>query len=348
MSLTILEPGLCTLVVDAGRPHHRSLGVPVGGAADRFSFALGNGLVGNPPDAPALEITLAGPTLRAECDLACVVFGAPFHLTITSAVQKESLTPATARNLQSGKTKRGKQRRPGYRNKTAAEPTLTPISRRVAAGRTFTLRAGEILRIGGTAARIRAYLCIRGGIDAPVILGSRSGLQPLRAGERLSCKPGILRTRWIEPVVGAGDPILLRTLEGAQADWFRSQDWSRQIFTVTPASNRMGLRLQGEPLKLPARELVSEPVCPGTVQVTRDGQCIILGMDGQTIGGYPKLAHVIQADLDQLGQLRPGDRLQLVPVTLGEAEEAERRRRAVLREWLTRLAVTNNNSLRQE
>ena len=80
MTLRVLEPGLYTLVVDFGRPHHRSLGVPIGGAADRTSLALGNALVGNPPDAAALEINLAGPTLEAVHDLACVVYGAPFRL----------------------------------------------------------------------------------------------------------------------------------------------------------------------------------------------------------------------------------------------------------------------------
>src|SRR5712664_674142 len=80
MTLRVLEPGLYTLVVDFGRPHHRSLGVPIGGAADRTSLSLGNALVGNPPDAAALEINLAGPTLEAGCNLACVVYGAPFAL----------------------------------------------------------------------------------------------------------------------------------------------------------------------------------------------------------------------------------------------------------------------------
>src|SRR5262249_15069874 len=80
MSLRVLEPGLQTLVVDFGRPHSRSLGVPVGGAADRTSLALGNALVGNPPDAAALEFCLSGPTLEAQCELACVVYGAPFEL----------------------------------------------------------------------------------------------------------------------------------------------------------------------------------------------------------------------------------------------------------------------------
>src|SRR5262249_61631977 len=110
---------------------------------------------------------------------------------------------------------------------------------------------------------------------------------------------------------------------------------------VTPASNRMGLRLRGAPLSLPQRELVSEPVCPGTVQVTRDGQCIILGVDGQTFGGYPKIAQVISADLDLLGQLRPGDRVRMQRVTLGEAEEGYRQRQAVLRGGVMRLRVTH-------
>src|SRR5262245_40095957 len=80
-TLKILSPGLCTLLVDRGRPRTRSLGVPVGGATDCFSLALGNALVGNPPDTPALEVCLSGPVLRADEDLACVLFGAPFEMS---------------------------------------------------------------------------------------------------------------------------------------------------------------------------------------------------------------------------------------------------------------------------
>jgi antagonist of KipI len=112
------------------------------------------------------------------------------------------------------------------------------------------------------------------------------------------------------------------------------------LFTVGPASDRMGLRLFGEPLNWPDRELVSEPVCPGSVQVTRDGQCIILGVDGQTIGGYPKIAQVISADLDRLGQLRPGDRVFFVRVRLKRAEELYCKKRAELNEWVARLRVS--------
>ncbi len=98
----------------------------------------------------------------------------------------------------------------------------------------------------------------------------------------------------------------------------------------------MGLRIQGEPLKLPEREIVSEPVAPGAVQVTHDGQCIVLAVDGQTIGGYPKIAHVIQADLDRLGQLRPGDRVRFGRITPAEAATLYRQQEALLRHWVLR------------
>jgi antagonist of KipI len=99
----------------------------------------------------------------------------------------------------------------------------------------------------------------------------------------------------------------------------------------------MGLRLAGPALRLPDRELLSEPVCPGAVQATRDGQCVILGVDGQTIGGYPKIAQLISADLDKLGQLRPGDRLAFVHVTLPQAIQLYRVKATELGQWLDRL-----------
>jgi biotin-dependent carboxylase-like uncharacterized protein len=317
MSLRVLEPGLFTLVVDEGRPGWRSLGVPVGGAADREAVALGNALVGNPSGAAALEVTLSGPTVEAGCDLACVVYGAPFEL----ASDRQQLT----------------------------------------AGTTFTLHAGERLRVGGTPEGMRAYLCVGGGLDVPAVLGSRSGLAPLSAGAELPCRPGRIGRRFLrhhrEPVwPGGGLPAYLgpwrrlRVLPGPQADWFPARGFYEPAedalpplpppFTVTPASNRMGLRLLGGPLPVPDRELVSEPVCPGSVQVTRDGRCIVLGVDGQTIGGYPKVAQVIAADLDLLGRLRPGERVCFLRVTLEEAEGLYQQRQAELRERAVRLRAS--------
>jgi allophanate hydrolase subunit 2 len=99
---------------------------------------------------------------------------------------------------------------------------------------------------------------------------------------------------------------------------------------------------------LPRRpgELVSEAVAPGAVQVANDGLPIVLGVDGQTIGGYPKVAHVVRADLDRLGQLRPGDRVRFVRVSAAEADAAARARAAFLDAWVTRLRIAERSPVR--
>jgi antagonist of KipI len=270
--------------------------VPIGGVADRFSFAIGNALVGNPPSCAALEINLIGPTLQAQCDLACVVTGAPFDLH--------------------------SDRQP------------------LRIGKTFTLSAGETLSIGGCAQGVRAYLCVKGGIQTPIVLDSRSGLQPLVAEMELPCEPSVIGSRFIELETYQIEttPRRLRVLPGGQSSWFETEGLTG-TFQVGPASNRMGLRLIGQALSWPGREMVSEPVCPGTVQVTPQGQCIILGFEGQTIGGYPKIAQVISVDLDVVGQLRSGDVVVFEPATLDEAETLSRERFVELRDWQMRLTL---------
>lgn len=282
MSLRVLEPGLCSLIVDHGRPHTRSLGVPVGGAADRSALALGNAILRNQGDAAALEITLAGPVVVALKQVGCIVLGAPFQL--------HSSRQALACN------------------------------------RSFTLEPGEELHLGGTPFGARAYLCVVGGFQTPLLLGSRSSLAPVERGDELPCSESGVKSHLLRPVLPwilapalapklRAPRLALRVVAGLQEDWFDVELPAWGDFTVRPASNRMGLRLGGQPVPVPPRELVSEPVCPGAVQVTRDGQMIILGVDGQTIGGYPKIAQVISADLDVLGQLRPGARVNFVHVT---------------------------------
>jgi biotin-dependent carboxylase-like uncharacterized protein len=302
VSLRVREPGLLSLLVDFGRSRSRHLGVPLGGAADRAALALGNALVGNPPDAVAVEVTLAGPTLEALHPAACVIFGAAFQ----SAINDRDIPPAT----------------------------------------TFTLEPGDVLRAGGMRHGARGYLCVAGGFDAPEVLGSRSALEPLRAGDELKCRASRIEARSLasrereRPEEAApGSPAVLRVLDGPQHDWFTDDAFFAQEYEVTPASNRMGLRLRGEPLTRRSGELVSEAVAPGAVQVTNDGLPVVLGVDGQTIGGYPKVAHVIRADLDLLAQLRPGDRVRFARVTPDEAEAAARERAAWLGRWLARLRV---------
>ena len=293
MALVVLEPGLLSLVVGAGQPSMRHRGVPVGGAADRAALALGNGLVGNPPDAPAVEITANGPTLRADRPTAAVVFGAPFHAAVA--------------------------------NKGRLEP-----------GTTFTLEAGDVLKIGGTPAGVRAYLCVPGGIVA-----ARG--EPLQPDDVLECAESHRTGRSLPFVALPGEPPdhPIRVVAGPQYDWFLDpEQFYRNTYHALPASNRMGIRLTGEKLERRPGEMVSEPVAPGAVQITNDGQPIVLGVDGQTIGGYPKIAHVIRADLDRLAQLRPGALVRFRPVVDDEAVRAWAERFATIREWLLRMSIS--------
>jgi antagonist of KipI len=315
MSLRVLSPGTFSLLVDGGRPHTRGLGISLGGPADRASMMLGNALVGNDPLAPALEITLSGPTLVAEADVGLCVFGAPFSL-----LQNDELVPCW---------------------------------------QTFTVSHGQTLRIGSPPHGCRAYLSVPGGFRAKPIVGSVTAFEPIRADDVLECTSSRLPGRGVawgqlfdesdtrvpgehiplpETWTNRLDTSVLRCLPGPQADWF-DDSFFNHAYRVTPASNRMGIRLDGSPLELPKRELVSEPVAPGAVQITNDGQPIVLGVDGQTIGGYPKVAHVISADLDALGQLRPGDEVRFQKVSEAEAEAAAAARRELLRRWLKRIQV---------
>jgi biotin-dependent carboxylase-like uncharacterized protein len=298
MSLRVLDAGLFSFLVDYGRSRSRHLGVPLGGAADRAALALGNALVGNAPEAPALEVTLAGPTLEALQPAAGVIFGAPFLSTING--------------------------------------------RPIAPGTTFTLEAGDVLRIGGTLAGARGYFCVAGGFATATILGSHSALEPVKAGDELRCSASRSESRGLGFVSLPGrDGRTLRVLDGPQRDWFGGEALYESDYEVTPASNRMGIRLKGMALSRRAGELISEAVAPGAVQVTNDGLPVVLGVDGQTIGGYPKIAHVVRADLDALAQLRPGDRVRFVRVTPADADLAAKERATTLNEWLTRLRIAD-------
>jgi biotin-dependent carboxylase-like uncharacterized protein len=215
------------------------------------------------------------------------------------------------------------------------------------AGVTFILEPGEGLKIGGTPAGARAYLCVAGGFNAPAVLGSRSGLGPVQAGDVLACpesaaiRPGrsLPFVSFAESTVGSGETEL-RVLPGPQLDWFLDPDrFFAAPYEVTTASDRMGLRLRGEILERRPGELASEAVAPGAVQVTNDGQPVVLGVDGQTIGGYPKIAHVIRADLDRLAQLRPGAAVRFRQVSAAAAGAAAAERAAALNGWLLRLHV---------
>jgi antagonist of KipI len=279
-TLRVLKPGLLTTVQDLGRWGHQLDGVPVAGPMDPFSHRLANHLVGNPPDAAALEITLIGPELTADVPLTLAVCGADFDVTCDrDAIQT---------------------------------------------GVTFSVREGQVVRFGRRHLGARAYLAVAGGgILTPTALGSRSthlvsrmggiGGRALAAGDVLpvasDAVPASGRARGLNlPSAGRAR---LRVMPGSHAEWFGEEAWrvlTSVSFRISPRSNRMGYRLQGPPLpRLSEREPISEPVAMGAIQVPAAGEPIVLMADRQTAGGYPKIGHVITADLCLAGQLAPGE-----------------------------------------
>jgi KipI family sensor histidine kinase inhibitor len=218
---------------------------------------------------------------------------------------------------------------------TLAGPELEALADvRVAANdKIYPLRPGERLKLTALQYSLRGYVSVEGGLALPL---AGEPTRPLLRGEILHAAPG--EPRYPAPRPGEQrslprrrseqrslNPVTVRALPGPQGLQFRSPErFFSAIWTLTPQSDRRGLRLSGEPLELIRADIPPEGTAPGAVQVPADGQPIVLGPDRPVTGGYAKIATVISADLPILAQLRPGARLQFQKVTLREALEARR------------------------
>lgn len=267
---------------------------------DRFALRVANLLVGNEAGAPALEFAMVGPDLAFSHDALIAVTGAAF---------------------------------PGV-------PRWQPVR----------IEAGSVLSLGPALEGCRGYLAIAGGFETAAILGSasvytRAGFGHVVQDGDVLHAPNLTRTVlgrwWIDPrmLPAYSASPTVRVVPGDQASEF-GRGLYEAPYTVTAQGDRMGIRLKGPALvRQSHEELGSHPVVPGTVQVPRDGQPIVLMADAQTIGGYPQVAHVARADLPLVAQLRPGDVLTFVETTLQGAHEsllARERSVAMLRNGLSR------------
>ena len=213
---------------------------------------------------------------------------------------------------------------------TGAPVPLSVDGRAVPVNGPITLPAGGVLALGIPSAGLRSYLAVRGGVDVPAVLGSRStdtlsglGPAPVAAGDRLPVGHSAAE----EPVVDVAavrppipDPVL-RVLPGPRRNWLAPDAWTAlttRPWTVTADSDRVGLRLSGPRLER-ARddELPSEGLVPGAIQVPPDGAPVLFLVDHPVTGGYPVLAVVTTADLSAVAQLRPGDGVGFRPVVMG-------------------------------
>ena len=198
------------------------------------------------------------------------------------------------------------------------------------------VKAGQTVRCGPSRRGARGYLAVRGGIATPKVLGSASahlmtglGGRALRKGDLLPIGRDAVRQPWKQAVQPPGNEGPLRVTAGPQADWF-GEELYRAAYRVLEESNRMGLRLRGPAIVSPAGHMLTEGVALGAIQIPPDGQPIVLFVEHQTTGGYPKPANVISADLWRVGQLRPRDEVQFELVSMERALELLREQE----EWL--------------
>jgi antagonist of KipI len=287
-------------VQDMGRFRSRSSGVPRGGAMDAFALQALNAIVGNVHDCAGLEWALGGGTLRFQSDCVFAIGGAQAR----AALVGETIHSFT----------------------------------------TCYARAGDELTVEQLTAGRFLYVAFSGGIDVPRILGSRSTYLPGRFGgysgrmvarddsltlgarpastppEGFRCSPELL-PRYDSPAV--------RIIRGPHADLFDDSAWhvlTETEFTVSPSSDRTGYKLKGRAVSEAAANLPSDAGCQGAIQIPGDGTPIVLMADAPTVGGYPKIAVVAEADLPILAQRSPGEIVRFQLVTIEQSQRALKHR----------------------
>ncbi len=296
--IDVIEPGLLTTVQDMGRYGYLRHGVPASGAMDTVALRMANILVGNPEEEACLEVTLSGPRLQLRSSAV---------MSVTGADLSPSLNDAPVPMWES-----------------------------------FLAQQGDILSFGEQRSGTRAYVAVAGGLDIPMVMGSKSTFmkasiggfkgRALEAGDMLvtrlpasySNASGRRIPRSLIPDYEPSRPI--RVVLGPQDDRFTDAGLAvllGESFTVSANSDRMGYRLQGPKVEhVSGPDIISDGIPFGGVQVSGDGQPIILMADRGTSGGYTKPAAVISSDIGKVAQRMPGDEIRFQKVTLVEAHEA--------------------------
>jgi biotin-dependent carboxylase-like uncharacterized protein len=291
----VILPGAFTTIQDLGRYGYQKYGVSISGAMDRFALRVANLLVGNDEGEAVVEATVIGPKLKALGKVRIAITGA-------------DLSPEIG----------GKPL-----------PLWRPLD----------IPEGGILSFGAPRRGCRAYLAVYGGIDFPVVMGSRSihtrsnlggNGRTLAKGDLIKIKdsgvriqePGVYQL--IEGLIPLyGRQWEVRVVMGPQNDYFTRRGIETFLsgeYEITLQADRMGYRLKGPKIEhKTGADILTDATPPGSIQVPGDGMPIILLADGQTTGGYSKIATVISVDQDLLAQARPGDKVRFQRITITEA-----------------------------
>lgn len=321
--IEVKKPGLHDTIQDLGRFGYQKFGVVAGGAMDPFSHRIANLLVGNGEEEATLEMTLAGPRLL-------------FMESALISICGGDLTPTM-------------------------EGVPVPMWRPV------FIRKGNELRFGAAKAGCRAYVAVAGGLEVPVVLGSRSTY--VKAGLGGLDGRALIKGDVVQVMSASGLAEVMKKKLASDAS-FRAADWQiaqkflpalsnhydirvmrgrqyalfdeasrhrfwKESFTVSSQSDRMGYRINGPALHLEeAKEMISEAVTYGSIQVPADGNPIILAADRQTTGGYPKIGQLSSIDFTKLAQAKAGDQLSFNEITIEESQRLvadQEKRLAMLR-----------------
>lgn len=305
MSITVLNPGLLTTIQDHGRVGYQQFGVSVSGAMDPHRASLANILVGNPRGAGVVEYTFMPPQLQFHTDCIFALTGGDFGLTLDGV----------------------------------------PLPNDTA----LLARSGQILKGGMAKTGCRGYFAVAGGFSLPQVMGSQSTLVRAQIGGidgRALVKGDVLPLAKPQVTIVNGekrcapDPVIsadlhyLRVVLGPQEDYFTDEgltDFLSEAYTVTANSDRMGYRLEGKAVQhKEGGDIISDGISFGAIQIPSDGKPIMMMADRQTTGGYTKIATVISADFQILGQLKPGDKVAFATVPIQVAQELLLREKAML------------------
>jgi KipI family sensor histidine kinase inhibitor len=298
-ALQVIRPGLLAAFQDLGRHGQASQGVSASGAMDRGALRAANRLVGNPAGTACIEITCGGFECTSRGDTVVAVAGAPVPMQLTTA---------------------------------AGEIWPLPTHHALA------LADGDRLTLGEPREGVRSYLALRGGFEVAPVLGScatdtlaQIGPPALRAGDLLAARPVACGAAIVgepeaaaEPLPAPGQMVVLDVVLGPRTDWFTEEavaGLAEQVWTVTPQSNRVGLRLAGDtPLaRRQAAELPSEGTTWGAIQVPPSGQPVLFLADHPLTGGYPVIGAVAPHHLDRAGQIPVGAQIRFHPIRAFQA-----------------------------
>lgn len=283
--IKILDGGMQTTVQDLGRKGFEKYGIGESGAMDKKSFVLANSLVGNTKSAACLETTLKGPELSFSTDCVFAITGATFNVEL--------------------------------------DGTGVPMNCAVKA------MAGSVLKCGFAGGGLRSYIAFRGGVVVPLVFNSSSTNvkskmggylgRKLNSGDEIALGDNFSDSNFVkENSIKEEQPqelLEINVVKGAQFDFFSEEsvtNFIQNIYTVSPESDRMGIRFIGQSLNCGKTDIISDAIPFGAVQITSAGLPVVMAADRQTTGGYAKIAAVTKESMNKLAQAVPGTKVKFI------------------------------------